>query len=420
MILKRKNGIIIFLILILLISTFAHSEGQEERTSVTISLAGDVLLADSVGRQMDIHGVDYPWESVKDIFLGSDLSLINLECTVGTIGEPQDKEYTYRAKPETLKGLVNAGIDGVSLGNNHSLDYGRECFVQTLDHLEEHKIKYTGGGRNIKALMEPAIWEINNIKIGFIGFSRVTPSVDWYATENRAGIVNGYDSNAKNMLEIVEKAKEKVDFLIVSLHWGVQLADYPREIDVNIAKKLIDSGADCIMGHHPHVLQGIEFYNNKPIVYSLGNFAFATRKGRTSQTMVFNMEINKEGIMNTSIVPADIIGSRPIISEGEEREEIINLINTLSAQWGTVVSEDGNITGNIEYVDPIKPESNEERIETQPEELEDDTEVFEENSEVSFTDKFISLISDYGLQIFIVSGILSLLLLAVVLISVSK
>lgn len=419
MISKRGNRIILLIILLLFTFTFAHSQGDSEKNSVTISLAGDVLLADSVARQIDVHGVDYPWESVKSIFLSSDLSLVNLECTVGTIGEPQDKEYTYRAEPETLEGLVNAGIDGVSLGNNHSLDFGRECFVQTLDYLEEYNIKYTGGGRNIKALMEPAIWEINNIKIGFISFSRVTPSVDWYATENRAGIANGYDSNAKNMLEIVEKAKEKVDFLIVSLHWGIQLADYPREIDVNIAKKLIDSGADCIMGHHPHVLQGIEFYNNRPIIYSLGNFAFATRKGRTSQTMVFNMEINKEGILNTSIVPASIIGSRPIISEDEDREEIINLINNLSADWGTVVSEDGSITGNIEYVNPIEPEIvEEESVENEPEDLE----VFEEKDGYgdSIIDNFISLLSDYGLQIFIVSGILTLIILAIAFLSVLK
>ncbi|SCG81833.1 PGA biosynthesis protein capA [Proteiniborus sp. DW1] len=416
---KKKRLAIILLIFILSLSFTAFSYAK--RNTVTISIAGDTLLGDFMGNHIDTHGVDYPWESVKKVFQKSDLVLVNLECTVGTTGEPQDKQYTYRAKPETLQGLVNAGVKGVSLGNNHSLDYGRECFVETLDNLEKYNIKYTGGGRNIKDALEPAIWEINGLKIGFIGFSRVTPHVDWYATESRAGIVNGYDSNANNVIQAVKQAKEKVDFLIVSLHWGTELADYPRDNDVTIAKELIDNGADCIMGHHPHVLQGIEFYNNRPIVYSLGNFVFGAKVGaRTSQTMIFNMEINKDGIINTSIVPGIIKFGKPTISE-EDRETIISLINRLSADWGTKVLEDGNIVGNIEYVvhNELEPEENN-QIENE-EIIHNSTEAknfHEENQrdvkhgKFSLED-FIDFLTEYGLRIFIISSILFVVLLVI-------
>lgn len=412
MIMNKKIGIIISVVLIMLpiLPTFSHAE----KDSVTISLAGDVLLGSWIGDRMMTDGADYPWENVKDIFSASDLSLINLECTVGTVGEAQEKEYTYRARPETLQGLVNAGIKGVNLSNNHSLDYGRECFVETLDNLDNYGIKYTGGGRNINDALEPAIWEINGMKIGFLGFSRVTPHIDWYATENRAGIVNGYDGNSKAMLQAVQQTKEKVDFLIVTLHWGVQLADYPRDNDVVIAKELIDNGADCIMGHHPHVLQGIEFYKNKPIIYSLGNFIFGSRSERASQTMIFNMEVNKEGIINTSIIPGNIKVGKPTISEGEEKDKIINLVNELSADWGTKVLEDGSIVGDIEYVMPAEPEIEEIEDFDDVEDLEDDRafedDEIEENQEKSLSEMFFDFLSQYGLIVFAISGVLSVLL----------
>lgn len=424
MVFNKKYSIIALAILILFVAMPSFS--YAEKDSVTISLAGDVLLGSWIGKHMDTHGVDYPWENVKAVFLSSDLSLINLECSVGTAGEAQDKEFTFRAKPETLKGLVNAGIKGVNLGNNHTLDFGRECFRQTLNNLEEHGLKYTGGGRDIESAYEPAVWEINDIKIGFIGFSRVTPHVDWYAAENRAGIVNGYDSNSPNMVKAVQQAKEKVDFLIVSLHWGVQLADYPSENDAAIAKELIDNGADCIMGHHPHVLQGIEFYKDRPIVYSLGNFIFGTKSERTAQTMIFNMEINKDGIMNTSITPGTIKVGKPVISEGEDKEKIINLINELSSDWDTKILKDSNIIGNIEYVSHNEADSGEDdTIGDEIENLSDDAQVLEDDiiknsNEKSVLDTLIVFLNDYCIAIFIISGILSVILLTVVLIKVLK
>ncbi len=419
---KRKYTAIILMILILSLSLLSFS--YAEKNSVTISLGGDTLLGDHVGNHIDTHGVDYPWESVKEIFQKSDLALVNLECTVGTTGEPQDKQYTYRAKPETLEGLVNAGVKGVSLGNNHSLDYGRECFVETLDNLDKYNIKYTGGGRNIEEALKPAIWEINGIKIGFIGFSRVTPHVDWYATESRAGIVNGYDGNAKNVIQAVKQAKEKVDFLIVSLHWGTELADYPRDNDVIIAKELIDNGADCIMGHHPHVLQGIEFYRDRPIVYSLGNFVFGAKGERTTQTFVFNMEINKDGIINTNIVPGRIRSGQPIISEGEDRENTINLINQLSADWGTKILADGSILGNIEYVAHNESDAEENDEIENTKNPSDDIEGFEENpmkNNFKFRfDGFIDFLTEYGLQVFIISVVLLVMLMVVVVVKLIR
>ncbi|WP_352419524.1 CapA family protein [Proteiniborus sp.] len=418
---KRISIILIVLIMFLALPTFLYAE----KDSVTISLAGDVLLGSWIGKYMETHGADYPWENLKEVLLDSDLSLINLECPVGTVGEAQEKEFTFRAKPETLEGLVNAGVKGVTLGNNHTLDFGRECFVETLDNLDKYSIKYTGGGRNIKEAFEPAIWEINGIKVGFLGFSRVTPHVDWYATENRAGTTNGYDGNAKNMMQAVKQAKEKVDFLIVTLHWGIERADYPRDNDVAIAKELIDNGADCIMGHHPHVLQGIEFYKDRPIVYSLGNFVFGTKDERNSQTMIFNMEINKNGIINTSIIPGRIKAGQPTIAEGEDREKIIELINELSADWGTKVLDDGNITGNIEYVfhNEHKIGENDEN-ENQIGDLLDDTEAFNDdtkNNNGKFTlDLIMDFLTEYGLEVFIISGALFIVLLVVVMVKVMR
>lgn len=324
---------------------------ERKNQNITLAIMGDVLLDRGIGKMIETHGADYPWRHVSHILNKYDLALINLETSVGTRGNAMaDKEYTFQSKPETLEGIVSGGIDGVSIANNHILDYGREGFIETLKNLEKMGIPYAGGGRKKQEALKPAIWEINGMQIGLLAFSRVIPDMSWYATDQRAGIASAYDYYLDSISETIRKTKKEVDFLIVSVHWGKELQKYPDKKDVDAAKQFIDSGADLIMGHHPHVLQGIEFYKNRPIVYSLGNFVFNARGKESNQTMIFNVEINKKGIVTANVIPIRIKGGQPMVAEGQEKEEIIGMLNKRSEEWNTRILMDGSIEGNIEYI----------------------------------------------------------------------
>lgn len=351
MMLVRKIKVIL-IVLIVTMSFIIDSQGITKREeTATISLAGDVMLDRSIGDQINRKGMDYPWIGVKPYFEKSDLVLVNLETAVGIKGIANpDKTYTFQSKPEVLIGLVNAGVDGVSIANNHILDFGQEGFIETLENLEKYKIKYAGGGRNIQKALEPAIWEVHGQKIGFLAFSRVIYDISWYATDKRPGIASAYDHYVNQVKDTVAQTKQHVDYLIVSVHWGKELEQLPQPYQQKLGQAMIDSGADVVMGHHPHVLQGIEFYKNKPILYSLGNFVFNSKGQLSNRSMIFNIEVNKQGIINSWIVPISIINGQPRAAEGKEAKEIIDNLNQLSEKWGTVISDDGQITGNVEYV----------------------------------------------------------------------
>lgn len=246
--------------------------------TTSISMVGDIFMDGSVKSYIDKNGGDYPWEMVKEYFQNDDVTIGNLETSITTKDTKwPEKTYNFRGDPKNLKFMKEAGVDVVALGNNHSLDYGYEGFLDTLNHLDKSEIKRVGGGKNKKEAIEGIILDKNDIKIGILSFSRVVPSVDWYATSKRPGIVGAYDGHIKDVLERVREIKEEVDILVLSIHWGVEGSTTPRKEEIALAKKLIDGGVDIIMGHHPHVLQGIEIYNGKPIFYSLGNFILAAK-----------------------------------------------------------------------------------------------------------------------------------------------
>ncbi|MDF2546911.1 MAG: hypothetical protein K0R93_1809 [Anaerosolibacter sp.] len=345
-----KKGILIVLIVAVCFAQTVYGQVQS-RDVVSISLLGDILLDGTVGKYIEDYGVDYPWEKVASILGASDIVLGNLETSVGTGGQIDvNKQYSFQSKPETLKGMVNAGVDGVSIANNHILDYGQEGFKQTLEHLDVYGIKYAGGGENLEAAMQPIIWEKKGMKVGLLAFSRIIYDVSWYATDKRPGILSAYDHYIKHVSETIGKAREKVDFLIVSVHWGKELAQYPEEDEIKLGRLMIDSGADVIMGHHPHVLQGIEFYKDKPIVYSLGNFVFSSTSQLSRKSMIFNLEVTQDGIINSYVVPVKINHCQPTPIEGAGSEEVIELLNTISQPWNTRVLKSGDVVGNVKYI----------------------------------------------------------------------
>lgn len=314
----------------------------EDSRELTISLVGDILMDGSVRRQIDANGYDYPWEHVKKYFQKDDISIGNLETSITLRGNKwPDKQFNFRSNPENLVAMKNAGIDVVSLANNHSLDYGYEGLLDTLDYLDKNGIDKVGAGKDKKEAFEEIIIEKNGYKVGILGFSRVVPHVDWWATGKRPGLAGAYDSHLQGALEKVKEVRENVDILILSIHWGTERQVTARDHDVIAAKKLIDAGADAIMGHHPHVLQGVEIYKGKPIFYSLGNFVFGVKNELTSNTMIGRINFVDDKIESLQIIPFNIVAGRPVPVNEEEKNKKIQYINELSKEWGTKFDVNG-------------------------------------------------------------------------------
>jgi poly-gamma-glutamate synthesis protein (capsule biosynthesis protein) len=231
---------------------------------IRLLFVGDIMMTRSVeGKINDLNKkFIFPFLNILDYLRGFDYVVANLEGPISDKGVKIGSIYSFRMKPNVAEALSNANINVVNLANNHIFDYGKIAFEDTLKNLDKNNIKYFGNS------YEPLIIEKEGVKIGFLGFSDFLKHLK--VKENKIGIAVVND----NLSDIIRKAKEKVDILIVSFHWGEEYQKLANERQEKLAKIAIDSGADLVIGHHPHVIQDIEKYKEKFIFYSLGNFIF--------------------------------------------------------------------------------------------------------------------------------------------------
>ncbi len=297
-----------------------------------ITIAGDLCLTedgfviDKYDTVNDLQQCISP--EILKITNESDLFYINHEYTISDRGTPlQGKYYTFRAKPERMNLLKEMGTDIVSLANNHVYDYGEEALLDTADLLDEAGIPYVGGGRNIEEAKRPIYFVINGMKIGFVGASngekiRYTPQ----ATENSPGILRAYDTAEYN--EVIQEAAKECDYLIAYIHWGTEDSNYYNADQQRWGREFLESGADIVVGGHPHVLQGIEYVDGKPIIYSLGDFWF---NHETKYTGILKLNIQYEGLKEMSFVPClQTNFTTQYLDIAEEQEKLYDFLEELS------------------------------------------------------------------------------------------
>lgn len=312
-----------------------------------VSLAGDVAFVNSVARYSEAEGYDYAWRDVGEIFQKDDFTLLNLETSVTESDEKwPDKEFNFRSKPKHAAEMQRQSVEGVSLANNHTLDFGRKGFADTLYYLKKYGIRYTGGGKDLSEALQPILFEKNGSKVGILSFSRVVPSGKWYAGKDRSGIVGAYDSQLDQVVAAVKEWEPKVDVLMVALHWGKMYTETPGKSEERAARRLIDAGADVIVGHHPHVLQGIEIYKNRPIFYSLGNFIFTNLGGNADRTMIAQVVLGDGRVKELRLLPFRIERGRPVRISEEEKKKELERLRKLSSKYGTLIDETGRIIVN--------------------------------------------------------------------------
>lgn len=256
-------------------------EEEDSPGEVVISFAGDVQFSDQYLTAYDKNGVlALADEEMLAHMKDSDIFFLNEEFPFSLRGEPMpDKQYTFRTDPKYVKIFQDLGADIVSIANNHALDFGEDAFCDTLETLKEADITGLGGGYNIAEASAPAIRTIGGQTFAFLAATRVSPSYSWYATDSKPGMFQTYDPARLN--EAIQAADQTCDHVIVFLHWGIERSQIPEEYQRTLARGYIDAGADLVIGCHPHVLQGFEYYNGAPIAYSLGNYLFGSRSGET-------------------------------------------------------------------------------------------------------------------------------------------
>lgn len=237
--------------------------------TITFSFVGDIMLAETPGAYIQ-RGRD-PFAHFAKLLRESDIAIGNLECVVGTHGEPEDKPYTFLAHPRVLP-VLQKHFSAVSLANNHTGDFGPAAFSNMLKRLDRQGLPYFGGGANLAQAHEPAIFHKKGKVIAILGYSDVLPR-SFEALPDRAGTAwSELDFVAYDIQRA--KAFHKADIVIVYPHWGVEYDLTASARQTQLAHLMIDAGADAVVGGHPHVRQNIEVYKGKPIFYSLGNFVF--------------------------------------------------------------------------------------------------------------------------------------------------
>ena len=317
----------------------------DEDTVADMAFAGDICLTEDgyVIDHYDALGGDIGLclsEKIIDRLNEADISMINHEYPVSIRGAAlEGKYYTFRAFPEREIILQHMGIDLVSLANNHIYDFGADAFYDTLDVLHQAEIPYVGAGADIEEASRPVYFVAGGIKIGFVAANRsekfiFTPE----AGENSPGVVRMYDTAMMN--SIIKETREQCDYLIAYVHWGTEDSEYYESYQTAIAQEFFDSGADAVIGSHPHVLQGIGYVDGKPVVYSLGDFWF---NGETKYTAIVNLKVAIDGLVELSVLPCMQEGYEThYISEESEQQDFYNYLRELSPE--AAIDENGTVT----------------------------------------------------------------------------
>ena len=304
---------------------------------------GDIMLGRLVNQVLKEQPAEFPWGNTLPVFQKADRRFTNLECVIADIGRPwtvTPKVFHFRTDAKNVAVLKAAKIEAVSLANNHSLDFEYEALFEMLKLLKKAKIAAAGAGKDLESAAAPAILKVGAKKVGFLAFTDNEPA--WEASLKIPGVfyvpVDINDLRAKNLFRLVQETKKKVDFLIVSAHWGPNWGYAPPPEQPAFARALIERGADLIFGHSAHVFRGIEVYRDKPILYSAGNFIddYAVDEiERNDESFIFLVEVVKNQVSQIDLYPTLIENFQAKLAVGNEAENIALKMQTLSAEMQT-------------------------------------------------------------------------------------
>ena len=262
----------------------------------------------------------------------ADLTIVNLETAIATIGKPEVKTFTFRSDVSLPSRLAAAGVDVVSLANNHAIDYGKPAMLETIARLRDANVTPVGAGRNLPEALTPAELIVGGQRVAVLAASQIIPAGNWVATSSQAGIASAgkhvVDRNTQNLLQAVRAARARNDVVFVVLHWGIEGDFCPSAVQRKLGAQLRAAGATAVLGAHPHVLQpivvdaaGENTAENTAentsdaltprglIAYSMGNFIWDSRGGATGETGLLELRFNGADLVGHEFHPHRLDGN---------------------------------------------------------------------------------------------------------------
>ncbi len=321
------------------IPTPARKPPVTSSAELRIAAVGDIMLGGTAAPEMLKYGYDYPFEPTKDILKQAQIVFGNLEGPLTDAGTAEAaKQYVFRSPPDMVApALARAGFNVVSLANNHTLDYGPAGLEDTRAALEKAGIRHVGAGRNDIEARQPVYMMADGVTVAVLAYSLTFPEEFW-AGPDKAGTAFGHERHVR---ADVATARATADIVVVSFHWGQEGKTELRDYQTQLAHAAIDAGASAVLGHHPHILQGVEQYKHGVILYSLGNFAFGSYSNSATRSAVALLTFRDRQWRELKMVPLNVknvevvFQPRPLV--GRDAAEVVEHLQQLSQSLGTTL-----------------------------------------------------------------------------------
>lgn len=306
----------------------AEPPAAPARDGATLVAAGDACMGRLIGQELLKNPAFDPFESTSRLLSPADIRFVNLESQLSDQkGETQSptQKLVFTGPPGGADALARGKIDVVSVANNHMWDYGKSAFLETLDNLERAKVKYAGGGRTRERAYSPEVVDAGGFRVAFLAFTDIWnqgslkhhPAREHVAEAGREAVVEGVKA---------ARARSDVDAVVVSYHGGEEYVSVPLQRAIELHHAAVDAGADAVIGHHPHVAQGVEIYRGKPIFYSLGNYLMRTHRDHASTEIGFlaRVAFSRGAAPEAWVCPFRIGGviPRPVLLADDRRVEL--------------------------------------------------------------------------------------------------
>ena len=312
--------------------SFGPAKDLGGKPAFTLAAVGDVMLSRKVAATSIAHGdFCYPFLNVVSILRQATLAFANLESPLSDQGRQLNM---FRADPRFLEGLDYAGIDLVSLANNHIMDYGTVAFLDTMERLTGQGVAYVGAGTDLTKARRGRLLNLGGLRVGFLAYTEVGPGFTytrvpqhWAATDELPGVA---PARVDYLREDLARLQQLADLVIVSFHWGQEYVHLPTTKQQRLGEAALAAGADLVIGHHPHVIQGLAFGEKGIIAYSLGNFIFDQTPAATRQGLILEAACDYRGVRQLRCTPVTIKDEQPRVAEGDEARRLMRLLYTVS------------------------------------------------------------------------------------------
>lgn len=318
---------------------------------------GDIMLDGTARPVLGKHGYDYPFVRVKPLLAGADVVFGNLEGPLTDRGTPeQNKTYIFRTPPAPAsRALRNAGFNVVSLANNHTMDFGPDGLAQTIEALDAAGIAHAGAGDNLAVARRPVRIEAAGKHIAILAYSVTLPE-SYYAEADKPGTAFAHEAQVR---ADIAAARRQADIVLVSFHWGQEGKTVLRDYQTQLGHAAIDAGAAAVIGHHPHILQGIERYRDGVILYSLGNFTFGSYSKDAQVSAVAELEFDGNRVRALRLTPINVdnfeVEFQPVPLDGDAANRVVDPLIELSALQHTELrNEDGRAVLNLPAAAPAR------------------------------------------------------------------